>query len=138
MKKLVSVFLVMVLCISLCACGKPDIDSCVLNANTLVSGHQSILGGSYMFSGEYLEEDNTYVIIMSIDEEGLLDIMQGANETYSDLIWQIAVNNLDQDTDTISFELKTLKDSVVPLFEKTDVSVITGYVDSEGTVTRYE
>ena len=137
MKKAISLLLAFVLCLSLCACGKPSIESCVLNANTLVSRHEPYLEGCYKFSGEYLEEDNTYVIMMCVDDAKLDDMLADSNEDYTDLIRTIAINKLDSDTETISFELKAIQDSVEPLFEKTDVTVISGYVDSKGNVSRY-
>lgn len=137
MKKILSLILAFALCLSLWACGKPKVESCVLNANTIVSNHDPYLEGCYKFSGEYLEEDNTYVIMMCIDEAKLDALLSDSNQDYVDVIRALSIQQLDSDTETISFELEALQDSVEPLFEKTDVTVISSYVDSNGNVSRY-
>lgn len=137
MKKAITLLLALVLCLSLCACGKPNVESCVLNADMMVSNHTPYLEGCYTFSGEYLEEENTYVIMMCIDEVRLDEILAESNEDYTEVLRTVFISKLDSDTETISFELQALRDSVEPLFEETDVAVISGYVDAEGNVSRY-
>ena len=137
MKKLLTLFLAAVMCLSLAACGKPKVESCVLNANTMVSGHTPHTEAVYKFDAEYLEDENAYVIMMSIDKERLEEVLADTNQDYVEILRAMSIENLDSDTETISFELQAIQDSVEPLFEDTDVEVVSGYVDYEGNVTRY-
>lgn len=139
MKKLLLWAISVALLLSLCACGRPNVEDCVLNANTFMSSYKPVsTNGCYRFLASYRKTDNAYCVVMQIDKDELnariaqMDI----EDKYIDLVTQTTINYYDQDTETISTELKLVKENITPLFDGTDVSVVVGYADDSGEITQ--
>lgn len=137
MKKTISLLLALMLCLSLCACGKPSVENCVLNANTLVSCHQSYFEECYTFTGKYIETANVYVITMSVDTIQLEEVLKDSNPQYTDIVRKLAIKKLDENTGKISIELDYIKKLVMVFFQDTDITVTTYYQDQNGKIIAY-
>ena len=194
MKKAISLFLALIMCLSLCACGKSEavketeqaikaigkvtmssqdaieeasnlfdaltseeqakvsnrndlskakdefkglVDYYIEIADTIVSAHTPQLGGAYKFTGVYLEDEKTYVVMMSADEAQIDEIVK--DKPYSDIIKQLSMKRLDENTEEISAELFILMEQIMTAFgpEDSGITVATGYIDRNGDTTRY-
>ena len=194
MKKAISLFLALIMCLSLCACGKSEavketeqaikaigkvtmssqdaieeasnlfdaltseeqakvsnrndlskakdefqglVDYYIEIADRIVSAHTPQLGGAYKFTGEYLEDEKTYVVMMSADEAQIDEIVK--DKPYSDMIKQLSMKQLDENTEEISAELFLLMEQITTAFgpEDSGITVATGYIDRNGDTTRY-
>ena len=106
-------------------------------ADRIVSAHTPQLGGAYKFTGEYLEDEKTYVVMMSADEAQIDEIVK--DKPYSDIIKQLSMKRLDENTEEISAELFLLMEQITTAFgpEDSGITVATGYIDRNGDTTRY-
>ena len=106
-------------------------------ADRIVSAHTPQLGGAYKFTGEYLEDEKTYVVMMSADEAQIDEIVK--DKPYSDMIKQLSMKQLDENTEEISAELFLLMEQITTAFgpEDSGITVATGYIDRNGDTTRY-
>ena len=194
MKKAISLFLALIMCLSLCACGKSEavketeqaikaigkvtmasrdaieeadnlfdaltseeqakvsnyndltktkdelqslVNSCIETADRIVSSHTSAFGRAYQFAGSYLEDEKTHVVMMSVDEAQIDEIAK--DSPYPDVIKQVSMKQLDENTEEISAELLLLMEQITTAFgpEDSGITVATGYIDRNGDVTRY-
>ena len=194
MKKAISLFLALIMCLSLCACGKSEavketeqaikaigkvtmssqdaieeasnlfdaltseeqakvsnrndlskakdefqglVDYYIEIADRIVSAYTPQLGDAYKFTGEYLEDEKTYVVMMSADEAQIDEIVK--DKPYSDMIKQLSMKQLDENTEEISAELFLLMEQITTAFgpEDSGITVATGYIDRNGDTTRY-
>lgn len=143
MKKVVSLVLALVMCLSLCGCEEPvSIEECVANANDMIETYKC--EGSYQFIGEFYEGEDeksgTYYIAMAVDTakvvESVSDIVDQDSLYYAAAL---KIRLMDEkDTDTHALELLTLYGRVAPWFEKTDVVIKLMYINNDGTVTYYD
>ena len=106
-------------------------------ADRIVSAHTPQLGGAYKFTGEYLEDEKTYVVMMSADEAQIDEIVK--DKPYSDIIKQLSMKQLDENTEEISGELSIIMNKIITAFgpEDSGITVATGYIDRNGDTTRY-
>lgn len=142
MKKIVALLVALLMVASLClfitACSsKPDINQLVTNANMIVDANKALNDDSYKFEAEFIEEEMTYVIIMSADEKKVAAEWENEDEDRAELLTKVMLKFLDENTDAIALNLSFLVPSIELIFEDTEVSVIAGYVDRNGEVTRY-
>lgn len=140
MKRSVAFVLSAMLLLSLCACGGPKVEDCVTNADTFMSAYKPVsTNGCYHFLASYREADNAYCVVMQIDKNELnARIAQmDVEDKYIDLVTQATINHYDQDAETISTELKLVKEAIALFFDGTDVSIVVGYVDDSGEVTQF-
>lgn len=194
MKKAISLFLALIMCLSLCACGKSEavketeqaikaigkvtmssqdaieeasnlfdaltsedqakvsnrndlskakdefqglVDYYIEIADRIVSAYTPQLGGAYKFTGEYLEDEKTYVVMMFADEAQIDEIVK--DKPYSDMIKQLSMKQLDENTEEISGELSIIMNKIITAFgpEDSGITVATGYIDRNGDTTRY-
>ena len=137
-KKFLCLLLAAALCLSVFGCSKkPDIQALVSEANMVVAAYEPINGECYEFKSDYLEEENSYVILMRVDEVRLDEILADSNPQFTEMIRQITLNTLDENEDMISANLIALVKLVEISFEDTDITIAAGYVDQNGEVTHY-
>lgn len=84
-----------------------------------------------------MEDEKTYVVMMSADEAQIDEIVK--DKPYSDIIKQLSMKRLDENTEEISAELFILMDRIMTAFgpEDSGITVATGYIDRNGDTTRY-
>lgn len=84
-----------------------------------------------------MEDEKTYVVMMSADEAQIDEIVK--DKPYSDMIKQLSMKRLDENTEEISAELFILMDRIMTAFgpEDSGITVATGYIDRNGDTTRY-
>lgn len=146
MKKLFALFLTTVMCLSLVACGKPNIEECVAKANEALSVHVSSKteDNYYLYYYQYMKIDNTYLIMMVLNQSLVGVYVNDAvksgtiNKEDSDAFRAKYIRDLDGATESISSDLHSIHLLVDPIFEDTDVTVVTVYVDSEGNFIQYD
>lgn len=75
--------------------------------------------------------------MMSADEAQIDEIVK--DKPYSDIIKQLSMKRLDENTEEISAELFILMDRIMTAFgpEDSGITVATGYIDRNGDTTRY-
>lgn len=134
MKKTLTLLLALVMCLPLCACGTPSVDSCVQKADEIVNQHECTQGDAYGFRGEYFEDLGSYVIVMYVDKDLVDEVLENANEKYKEVIREMTIQNLDNAADTIKNELSNLYELVAPIFKKTDIQLRAAYYDRNGKV----
>lgn len=121
----------------MCAVRCRLVDYYIEIADRIVSAYTPQLGGAYKFTGEYLEDEKTYVVMMSADEAQIDEIVK--DKPYSDMIKQLSMKQLDENTEEISAELFLLMEQITTAFgpEDSGITVATGYIDRNGDTTRY-
>ena len=84
-----------------------------------------------------MEDEKTYVVMMSADEAQIDEIVK--DKPYSDIIKQLSMKRLDENTEEISAELFILMEQIMTAFgpEDSGITVATGYIDRNGDTTRY-
>ena len=90
-------------------------------ADRIVSAYTPQLGGAYKFTGEYLEDEKTYVVMMSADEAQIDEIVK--DKPYSDMIKQLSMKQLDENTEEISAELFLLMEQITTAFGPEDSGI---------------
>ena len=161
MKKLLVVILAMVMLVSFTGCGakcsvegckneiieetsfEADLCSehliikCVEAADSYVSSHRFEKEYNYIFSGNYLEEENAYIVVMQLKEEAVdgLVALSTADANMKSLLRSALISSLDNDEELISILLSGVVGEVGVFFEGTDVEVAGGYMDYSGNVT---
>ncbi|MGN1423187.1 MAG: lipoprotein [Oscillospiraceae bacterium] len=65
MKRLLSILMAMILCLTLCACGPESVTDAVSDAKAQLSEWSSQTYNNYKYSGVYFKEDNSFCIYMN-------------------------------------------------------------------------
>lgn len=138
MKKIISIILVMMMSLTLFACGS-KIDTAVANADEFIIelNEEAEL---YHLESEYDAENSVYNIILSVDLEKYIQTnypkLEGSVQ--AERLADMYVTIFDNDTETIATVLATVRSEIVQYFEGLEVSVATYHVDAAGEYHQYQ
>ena len=143
MKRFLAFILAIIMAFSFASCGKPNIEDCVKSADSVVPKTTPLAGNDYKFSTQYIPEENTYAILMHINEDALTEVyhkfreMAGDDDNYYNALVESYLGELDRKAEYIEVSIMAIKKTTETLFQDADITIAIGYLDRNGNITRY-
>lgn len=134
MKRFIALLMIVVLGVSLCACGaKPSKEDLIVEANRIAM-KQDANYEALTVSGEFDEDYGAYCVIVSLDKDYWCQTYS-ADSLEGGMILAMAENEYEE---TINTLVDTLFEETKEIFAGSDVDVIAGYQDRNGEFTNIQ
>ena len=139
MKKVISIVLIMMLSLTLFACGS-KIETAIADADAFIAEGDAS-SELYCFETDYDTETKTYIIAMAVDVPTIIQThapKSVGNETLEMAFTAYIGALYDNETETIATILAEAKNGVSQYFEGLDVVIETYYMDTAGEFHQYK